>query len=60
MDDDYLTKCVVDPLGKKFHLYSSKGTEKQVSCETINQFLNVLQLVRKLLDEDTVSYKDPL
>jgi hypothetical protein len=60
MDDEYLTKCVVDPIGRKFYLYSSEGMKKEVACDTINQFMNVLQVVRKVLDEDTISYKDPL
>jgi hypothetical protein len=60
MNDEYLTRCVVDPLTRKFYLYSSIGTEKQVSCETINQFMDVLELVRSLLDEETLAYANPL
>jgi hypothetical protein len=60
MQDEYLTRCVVDPLTKTFNLYSSEGSEKQVSCETIDQFMNVLELVRNKLDEDTLVYTNPL
>jgi hypothetical protein len=60
MNDEMLTRCVVDPLARKFYLYSSLGTERQVSCETVNQFMNVLELVRSLLDEDTLAYSNPL
>jgi hypothetical protein len=60
MNDEMLTRCVVDPLARKFYLYSSLGTERQVSCETVNQFMNVLELVRSLLDENTLAYANPL
>jgi len=60
MQDEYLTRCVVDPLKKTVYLYSSEGSEKQVSCETVEQFMNVLKVVRSKLGEDTLSYANPL
>ena len=61
MDDEYLTRCVVDPLKRTFNLYSSEGTERQVECETVDQFMNVLTLVRVLIeDENTLVYVNPL
>ena len=60
MQNEYLTRCVVDPLKKTVYLYSNEGTEKQVSCETVDQFMNVLEFVRATLDEDTLSYANPL
>ena len=60
MTDEYLTRCVVDPLKKTVYLYSSEGSEKQVSCETVEQFMNVLDFVRSTLDEETLSYANPL
>ena len=60
MQDEYLTRCVVDPLKKTVYLYSSKGSEKQVSCETVDQFMSVLQYVRDNLSEDTLTYANAL
>ncbi len=61
MEEEYLTRCVVDPLKRTFNLYSSEGSEKQVACETVDQFMNVLNLVRILIeDEDTLVYVNPL
>ena len=60
MQDEYLTRCVVDPLKKTVYLYSNEGSEKQVSCETVDQFMNVLQYVRDTVGEETVSYANPL
>jgi hypothetical protein len=54
--EEYLTRCVVDTLARKFYLYSSEGSEKEVSCETVDQFMNVLDVVRSQLDEDTIAY----
>ncbi len=60
MDDEYLTRCVVDPTKKTFYLYSNEGDEKVVTCENTEQFMNVLKLVRATVDEDTLSYASPL
>ena len=60
MQDEYLSRCVVDPLKRTVYLYSSDGNEKQVSCETVDQFMNVLDFVRATVDESTLSYANPL
>ena len=60
MQDEFLTRCVVDPLKRTVYLYSSDGNEKQVSCETVQEFMNVLDFVRATLDENTLSYANPL
>ena len=60
MQDEYLTRCVVDPLKRTVYLYSSEGSEKQVSCDTTEEFMNVLDFVRKTVDEETLSYANPL
>tara|TARA_B100002019_G_C20995087_1_gene462503 strand:+ start:358 stop:540 length:183 start_codon:yes stop_codon:yes gene_type:complete len=60
MQDDYLTRCVVDPVARKFYLYSEQGDEKVVECETVDQFMDVLELCRGVLDEETLAYANPL
>jgi hypothetical protein len=60
MQDDYLTRCVVDPVKRKFYLYSEQGDEKVVDCETIDQFMGVLELCRAVLDEEILAYASPL
>ena len=60
MQDEFLTRCVVDPLKRTVYLYSSDGNEKQVSCETVQEFMNVLDFVRSTVDEITLSYANPL
>ena len=60
MDEEYLMKCVVDPLKKTFYLYSNEGDEKEVVCDNTEQFMNVLNLVRETCPEDRLSYANPL
>jgi hypothetical protein len=57
---EVLTRCVVDTLAKKFYLYSSEGGEKTVNCETIDQFMNVLEVVRSRVDDNCLVYTSPL
>lgn len=60
MQDEYLTKCVVDPLKKKVYIYSNEGSEKEVSCDTSEEFMNVLSFIRETLDDSLLSYVNPL
>ena len=59
-EEDYLTRCVADPVKRKFYLYSEQGDEKVLDCETVDQFMSVLELCRAVLDEDTLAYANPL
>ena len=59
-DDEFLTKCVVDPAKRTFYLYSSEGDEKQVDCDNVDEFMNVLELVRAICPEERLVYADPL
>jgi len=60
MQDEYLTRCVVDPVKRSIYLCSNEGDEKTVTCETVEQFMNVLEFVRATVDEDTLAYASPL
>ena len=60
MEEEYLTKCVVDTLKRKFYLYSNEGDKKEVVCETVDEFMNVLELVRATCPEERLVYPEPL
>ena len=60
MDDEYLMKCVVDPLKKTIYLYSNEGDTKEVVCDNIDQFMNVLEVIRDTSPEGRLSYSNPL
>ena len=60
MQDEYLSRCVVDPIKRTVYLYSSEGSEKEVVCDTVDEFMNVLEFVRATVSEDVLSYANPL
>ena len=60
MEDEYLTKCVVDQSKRTVYLYSSEGDEKVVECDTVDEFMNVLSFVRDTCPEERLSYANPL
>ncbi len=59
-DDEYLTSILVDINSRYFVMFSNLGDERKVECETVDEFMNVLELVRAVVDEDQVYYVDPL
>jgi len=60
MNEEFLSRCVVDTSSRKFFLYSSEGDEKVVECETMDQFMSVLEFVRATCGEDELAYANPL
>lgn len=59
--DEYLTRCVVDTSKRKFNLYSNLGDEKVVTCDNIDEFMNVLTFVRNKIGEgDELVYAEVL
>ena len=60
MDNDYLTSCVVDPSKRTVRIYSSEGEEREIKCDTTEEFMNVLNFVRDKVEEERVFYSDPL
>ena len=59
-EEQYLTRCIVDPLRKTIRMLGSEGDERVVECDNIDEFMNILEFVRDILDEDTLAYADPL
>jgi hypothetical protein len=60
MDEEFLMKCVVDPLKKTVYIYSNEGDSKEVVCDNTEQFMNVLELIRATCPEDRLVYTEPL
>jgi len=62
-NEEYLVRCVVDTSSRKFNLYSNEGNVKVVDCETVDQFMNVLEVVRAVITPDNIAelaYSNPL
>ena len=60
MTDDLLSKCVIDTSKRTVYLYSDGGDKKTVSCDTVDEFMNVLNFVRDMVEEERVFYSEPL
>ena len=59
-DDEYLTRVVIDTNARTFYMYSNVGTKREVVCEETSQFMDVLELVRGVCEDDIVVYTEPL
>ena len=49
---------VIDVCTRSFLLISDEGNEKLVECETVQEFMNVLEVVTANLNEDQIEYAD--
>ena len=64
-DQEYVTRCVADPLDKTIRIYSNEGTEQELVCDTADEFINVVKFIRStvddnLLDNDQFIYASPV
>jgi hypothetical protein len=61
MQDEYLTRCVVDTSNRSFNLFSNLGDEKIVECNNPEEFMSVLSFVREAIgDGGELVYAQPL
>ena len=60
MSDDLLSKCVIDTSKRTVYLYTDGGEKRTVQCDTVDEFMNVLNFVRDMVEEERVFYSDPL
>ena len=60
MQDEFLTRCVVDITKRIFYIYSSEGDTKEIVCDTIEQFIDVLEVIRNNCPENALVYAEPL
>ena len=57
-DEEFLTRVVVDTCSRTFRLYSNEGDEKGIEGDTAEEFMNILELVRGVADDDIVFYSE--
>ena len=57
-DEEFLTRVVGDTCSRTFRLYSNEGDEKVIECDTAEEFMNILELVRGVADDDIVFYSE--
>ena len=49
---------VIDVCTRSFLLISDQGSERLVECDTVQEFMNVLEVVTANLDPDQIEYAD--
>lgn len=49
---------VIDVCTRTFLLLSDQGSERLVECETVQEFMNVLEVVTANLDPEQIEYAD--
>jgi len=49
---------VIDVCTRSFLLISDQGSERLVECDTVQEFMNVLEVVTAQLDPDQIEYAD--
>jgi hypothetical protein len=60
MQDEFLIYCVIDITRRSIYMYSSEGDTKEIFCDTVDQFMNVLEVIRNTCSEDALVYAEPL
>ena len=55
MEEDFLSKVVVDMCSRSFLLISENGTQRLVECDTPDEFLRVLDVCNQL-DEEKIEF----
>tara|TARA_B100001250_G_scaffold233329_1_gene200340 strand:+ start:158 stop:382 length:225 start_codon:yes stop_codon:yes gene_type:complete len=56
MDDDVVNRTIIDVCTRSFLIISDEGEEKLVRCETPEQFMDVMEVVDRLLDPERIIY----
>ena len=58
MNDASVVKTIVDICSRSFKIVSDEGYIQLVQCETVQEFMDVLQVVNEFMDEDMLVYSE--
>ena len=58
MDNECVDGIVIDVCAKTFLLKSDEGNSKTVTCETTEEFMNVMKVVTDTANPEMIKYKD--
>tara|TARA_B100000579_G_C22312047_1_gene612042 strand:+ start:46 stop:234 length:189 start_codon:yes stop_codon:yes gene_type:complete len=56
--DDIVNRTIIDVCTRSFLIISDGGEERMITCETTEQFMNVMEVVNKLLDPERIEYSN--
>jgi len=57
-NDEYLTRVVIDTCARTFYMYSNEGEARSIRCDSIDEFMTVLELIRRVVDDNIIAYSD--
>ena len=55
---EYVEGIVIDICSRSFLLLSDQGDERMVQCDSVDEFMNVLEVVTDHLDDDQIEYAE--
>ena len=53
---EYVEGIVIDICSRSFLLLSDQGDERMVQCDSVDEFMNVLEVVTDNLNDDQIEY----
>ena len=58
MNDASVVKTIVDICSRSFKIVSDEGYIQLVQCETVQEFMDVLEVCQEFMDEDMLLYSE--
>lgn len=56
LTDEYIENVKINISNRTFYLYGTDGSYEEVNCETSDQFMNVLEFIRKHSEGVNIDY----
>ena len=56
--DDVVNRTIIDVCTRSFLIISDGGEERMITCETTEEFMDVMEVVNKLLDPERIEYSN--
>ena len=58
MNDASVVKTIVDICSRSFKIVSDEGYIQLVQCETVQEFMDVLEVCQEFMDDDMLVYSE--
>ncbi len=58
MNDASVVKTIVDICSRSFKIVSDEGHIQLVQCDSVQEFMDVLEVVNQFMDEDMLVYSE--
>ena len=58
MNDASVVKTIVDICSRSFKIVSDEGHIQLVQCESVNEFMDVLEVCQEFMSEDMLVYSE--